>query len=158
MSAMLTTGTAAQLWQGLLSQAQARVHARLPEDQESYLVFTLLRHCRDGLLPGRTMALELLDGLGQSGSLRSDRLRDVGDRCLLLAGLFPAQAARRLVGADYFAALGRSAYGELGQARGEPLAALYAGLAATFAALVRVLAGIRAEAAPLLAAIPPRRH
>ncbi|MBX3727361.1 MAG: hypothetical protein KF823_15750 [Xanthomonadales bacterium] len=143
MSAMLSTGSAAQLWQGLLSQAQARVHARLPEDQESYLVFTLLRHCRDGLLPGRTMALELLDGLGQPGRLRCDRLRDVGDRCLLLAGLFPGQATRRLVGTDYFPALGRSAYGELGAVRGDPLAGLYRQLALAFDALVRVLAGLR---------------
>ena len=143
MPETVRTGTPTQLWQGLLEQAQAQARARLPESQESYLVFTLVRHCRDGLLPGRTMALEWLDGLSQAGAVRGERLRDVGDRCLLLAGLFPGQAARRQVDPGYYLALGRSAYGELGQARGEPLAALYAELASAFAGLVRVLAGIR---------------
>ncbi|MDZ3823780.1 MAG: hypothetical protein U0S76_09265 [Pseudoxanthomonas sp.] len=152
MPEAVRTGTPTQLWQGLLAQAQAQVRARLPESQESYLVFTLVRHCRDGLLPGRTMALELLDGLSQAGVVRGERLRDVGDRCLLLAGLFPGQAARRQVDPGYFLALGRSAYGELGQVRGEPLAGLYAELSNAFAGLVRVLAGIRGGVA--VASVP----
>jgi hypothetical protein len=67
----------------------------------------------------------------------------VGDRCLLIAGLYPEQAQRRLVTLDYFMALGRNAYAEVACAARSAMADLYERLAAGFARLVRVLVALR---------------
>lgn len=139
----MSTGTAAQVWQASLLQAQQRLHLQLGEAQESYLVFTLIRHARDVQLGGRTMALELFDALDMPGSVGMERLRDVGDRCLLIAGLFPGLRQRRRVDAGYYQQVGRTAYGLLGERDGSALANLYAELARRYGDLVRVLLGLR---------------
>jgi hypothetical protein len=143
MGEQVETGSVTQLWQSALGEAQSRAHLTLPESQESYLVFTLVRHSRDGVLAGRTLALEFLEGVSGERALREDRLRDVGDRCLLIAGLFPGLGQRRCVGPDYYRDLGRAAYRELGAQPGRVMAALYAELALAFQSLVRVLARVR---------------
>lgn len=149
MGEQVETGSVTHLWQSVVGQAQSRAHLRLPESQESYLVFTLVRHSRDALLAGRTLALEYLDGLAAERALREDRLRDVGDRCLLIAGLFPALGQRRCVGPDYYRDLGRAAYRELGAQPGQVLATLYAELALAFHALVQVLERVRPGDGPI---------
>lgn len=149
MTTTVWTGTAAALWQDLVQEASDRAAAALAEEQESYLVFTLIRHSRDERLLSRTLALELLDGMTlPDGGQRQDRLRDVGDRCLLLAGLFPAQARRRHVDESYYVDLGRGAYGELAVAGRDALAGLYAQLAEGFARLVRILRHVRLPPQP----------
>jgi hypothetical protein len=152
MGERVEIGSVTHLWQTAIGEAQSRAHLTLPESQESYLVFTLVRHSRDAVLAGRTLALEFLDGLAGERALREDRLRDVGDRCLLIAGLFPGLGQRRCVGPDYYRDLGSAAYRELGAQPGRMLAALYAELAVAFQALVRVLERVRLgqDAAPVL--------
>ncbi len=146
----LTTGDATQLWQALIREAGQRSLTTLDESTESYLVFTLLRHSRDGWLTSRTLALEFLDGLEQAGSLRQERLRDVGDRCLLIAGLFAGQARRRRVSDGYYVDIGRGAYGELAGDDRNALASLYHALAGGFHTLVRTLRAIRSDALPVI--------
>lgn len=141
----LHTGPAAQLWYELVREGEARMHTRLPEDVESYLVFVLHRHQADAQLGARTMALECLHGLECVGGARCDALRDVGDRCLLIAGLFPALARRRNVGPDYYASLGQAAYGEVAVLARAGQAALFAQLARGFGAMRQVLAGVAAQ-------------
>lgn len=149
MAKSVTTGSACELWQGLVREAEERAAVRVDEEQESYLVFTLLRHSQDQVLIARTLALELLDGLTLGGDRGSERLRDVGDRCLLLAGLFPGQSRRRSVDDGYFLELGRCAYGELGARRRDAMAELYLRLAQAFTPLVRVLRHLRPVAGPV---------
>lgn len=146
MATMVTTGAAAQLWVSELRRAQDRLHLHLSEDQESYLVFTLIRHARDAGLGARIMALELFAALEAGRATGDDHLRDVGDRCLLIAGLFPNLRQRRRVDAGYYQAVGRTAYGLLGERAGSVLAGLYAELAERYADLVRVLLGLRVDA------------
>ena len=145
MTTTMALGAVTQLWQTLVRDAEIRAHIDLAETQESYLVFTLVRHCRDSLLSDRIVSLELLDGLNIDGELREERLRDVGDRCLLIAGLFPEQARRRCVSNSYYADLGRIAYAELATWSRSTLSSLYAELAEMFRWLVNVLRAIRAE-------------
>lgn len=139
----LTIGATAQLWHDLIRDAEHRACTALDEAAESYLVFTLLRHSRDAWLTDRTMALEWLDGMAHIGALRGERLRDVGDRCLLIAGLFAGQTTRRRVSSGYYIDLGRSAYRELSDAERSALATLYGQLAGTFTCLVAVLRELR---------------
>lgn len=153
--ATLKTGATTQLWYELVREGEERVHLRLPDEVESYLVFVLHRHQGDAWLGGRTMALECLHGLELTGHERTDALRDVGDRCLLIAGLFPRLARRRNVQPGYYAALGRAAYGEVAVRARTGYGELFAQLARRFDAMQRVLGGIgaREAQAPLAASV-----
>ncbi len=137
-------GAAAELWQAAIREACGGQGPVLDETQESYLVFVLLRHQRDERLLARIQALEWRDAQQQTGSVRADALRDVGDRCLLVAGLFPALADRRRVSVDYFVELGRGAYQGVADAGRDAYAGLFARLAASYRELVVALQGVRA--------------
>lgn len=141
MTAILTDTAAVALWQELIREAGRNGAAALDEDSEAYLVFLLMRHLRDAGLAGHVLALDYLTALQEPP--RREALRDVGDRCLLIAGLYPHQAQRRLVGLDYFLNLGSQAYAELAAGARAAWAELYRSLAAGFARLVRVLVQVR---------------
>lgn len=145
----LRQGAALELWQGLVHEAADRRGQPLDQAQEAYLVFVLLRYQREHGLLARTQALEWLHAQQQTGHLRMDALRDVGDRCLLIAGLFPGLAQRRRVSADYFIDLGRGAYAEVADSGRSATAELFAQLAAGYTALVGTLRAMRATAPAL---------
>jgi hypothetical protein len=136
-------GTAVEMWQSLVQETYDGAGRRLDESTEAYLVFVLLRYQADHLLLSHTQGVEWLQALEQVGTARADALRDVGDRCLLVAGLFPGLAERRRVSVDYFIAIGRSAYQGVADARRQAYAALYAQLAGSYLELVRTLSALR---------------
>ena len=137
------SGTSAEVWQSLVQEAYGQTGRRLDESSESHLVFLLLRYQGDALLLSRTQGMDWLEAQMHAGRARVEALRDVGDRCLLLAGLFPGVAERRLVTVDYFVALGHSAYQGVADAARHASASLYAHLARGYRELVRTLAAIR---------------
>lgn len=132
-------GDATGLWRDLVLEGEARSATSLEEEVEAYLVFVLMRYVGDATLLRRTMALELLEAMQGEGRHREEELRDVGDRCLLIAGWFPRLATRRRVGPRYFADLGRGAYGHLADAARQAYAELFAKLALAFDPMVAVL-------------------
>jgi len=142
----LRLGTPLQLWYELEREGEDRAGTALPDPEEHYRVFELQRHQGDVPLGARTAALEYLHALDHGGHGRADALRDVGDRCLLIAGLFPRVARRRNVQPGYYAALGRAAYGEVASATRAGHAELFALLASRFDAMLRVLAGLQPRA------------
>jgi hypothetical protein len=146
-----TEASATALWQELVRDAEGRAARTLGEELESYLVFTLMRHQTHAALAGRVMALEWLESQLAHGRRREEGLRDVGDGCLLIAGLYPERAERK-VSLSYFQDLGRDAYLKLGADARHGLAELFRQLGKAFAELVRVLFEVRrlaAEAVPL---------
>lgn len=148
----LLVGAGTALWCDLVRAGERHVQTELSEDAESYLVFVLLRHLKDAPLLGRVMALEWLNAVDASGSERRERLRDVGDRCLLVAGLFPQLAWKRRVGNEYFVSIGRGAYAGVACAAPAGYAALFSHLAQTYTAMVKVLSGVAALARQPVAA------
>lgn len=143
-------GSAAALWQELIREGEQRRHLALGEDLQSYLVFALMRHLGDADMAGRIMALEFLRA--QERPQSPSRLRDVGDRCLLIAGLFPRLHRRRLVSTQYYIDLGRGAYASAADRSPHCERSLFAALAEAFRSLVEVLSAVRAPAlAPALA-------
>lgn len=159
MSPSIACGAPAELWQALVHEAGQRTHTVLDDTRESYLVFVLLRYQGDATLLARAQALEWLQAQDQVGSVRADALRDVGDRCLLIAGLYPGLAARRRVGADYFIDLGRGAYAEVAVASRHSYAALFEQLARSYRDLVRTLRALRdLPDLPLPPAWPAQLH
>ncbi|WP_159016646.1 hypothetical protein [Cognatiluteimonas profundi] len=158
MSHAITHGAQAELWQALVHEAGARARTPLDDTRESYLVFVLLRYQRDDTLLARTQALEWLEAQARVGSIRTDALRDVGDRCLLIAGLFPQLAVRRHVQGDYFINLGRGAYFEVAQASRNAYATLFEQLAYSYQDLVRTLRALRRAPELTLPAWPAPVH
>jgi hypothetical protein len=136
-------GTPVEVWQALVQDAYEQTGRRLDESSESYLVFVLLRYQADGLLLARTQGMDWLLAMDLAGTARADALRDVGDRCLLVAGLFPGLAERRRVSVDYFIDIGRSAYLGVADVTRQAYAALYAQLARSYGELVHTLNAVR---------------
>lgn len=130
-------------WQQLVAEAEARCGADLGEDAQSYLVFLLMRYLRRDDLLRRLLALGYLQAMASSGTRRAERLRDVGDECLLIGGLFPGQVRRRRVSLGYVIGLGQGAYGELAATDGSALGGLFQHLAQEFPVLLDVLGQLR---------------
>ncbi len=148
----LKQGTATALWHDLVCEGEQRRHLALGEMLESYLVFALMRHCGDGALARRTMALDWLQA--HESPMTPDRLRDVGDRCLLIAGLFPQLAQQRRVSNDYYIDLGRGAYASAAMRAPRCERSLFAELAQAFRSLVDVLEAIRGSSAAQARRLP----
>jgi hypothetical protein len=147
------------LWHDLVRDGEAHAGIALGESMQSYLVFVLMRYLRDSGLAAHVLALDWLAAAEQTGRVRADALRDVGDRCLLIAGRFPDLAVRRRVTADYFATLGCSAYHGVAETARDGHAVLFAELARGFGRMVRVLGALAPGDAslPAWAAFEPGR-
>ena len=142
MTQLMIQPTPTAQWQALLLEAEAAAQIELDEELESYLVFLLMRHTEDQGLAGHVLALDFLEGLAEPGRVGEERLREVGDHCLILSGLFPLRARRRLVRLDYYIDLGRSAYAQAAdgvERHGQLLAELLIRLARDFVRLRDVL-------------------
>jgi hypothetical protein len=107
-------------WYALLTEAKAETKSCVGQELEAYLVFMLLRYVGRPELAHRCLANEYLECLLRTGEMRHDNLRDVGDQCLLFAGLFPEFAERQQVAVSNFVRLGASAYRRLAE-DGDPL-------------------------------------
>lgn len=133
-------GRAEGLFHQLIREAEQTARVDLPHGVEGYLVMMLLRHLgmRESDALYATLATRLLAALraGASGALR-----ETGDACLMLAGLFPEQARRRHVSVGYFIGMGKTAYASLADAADED--DLFAALCEWFPGLVEVLHAVR---------------
>lgn len=143
MTSLVLQPTDTAQWHALVGEAQQACRHHLDEHLESYLVFMLMRFTERADLLARAMALEFLDAQADSGAQQPDRLRDVGDKCLLFSGLFPRLAEKRLVRVSYFVRLGRSAYHQLAARLDSRSDGLYAQLAGTFVPVMDVLQAMR---------------
>ncbi len=110
MSELVIQPTTTAQWHALVSDAEQAAGYSLGEELESYLVFLLMRYTRKPQMLSRVMALDYLKGSEGSHAARGQKLKDVGDHCLLFSGLFPKHAEKRMIKVSYFVKLGRSAY------------------------------------------------
>ncbi len=132
---ILTNFTPAALWRDMIHEAEASCAIELNEEVEAYLVFLVMRYLAKPEVVKQIIAYEFLAGMHLSAMQRELALQGVGDKCLLLSGLFPKIAEKRLVKISYFVNLGQSAYGILAKTRHD----LYSLLAKQFVNLMDVL-------------------
>jgi hypothetical protein len=137
-------------WHSLIKEAEEQCNCHLDETMESYLVFTLMRFMKDQDLATQAMALEYLRTHGLPKSMRIEQLRDIGDQCLLLSGLYPQRAEKRLVRVSYYVNMGRSAYHHISDSVQKSVADLYLQLAEAFVTLMDLLQTIREFSSPAL--------
>ena len=100
-------------WHELVCEAEEKSHRHLGEEVQSYLVFLLQRFLKKPDIAVRILALDYLKSLRTSGHQQIEKLREVGDICLLHAGFYPQRARTRRVNTNYYVDLGIGAYYQL---------------------------------------------
>ncbi|MBA2654585.1 MAG: hypothetical protein H0U71_05925 [Gammaproteobacteria bacterium] len=145
MNRLVLHSTSLAQWYTLVNEAEDFFGKRLDTDLESYLVHLLQRYTNKPDISDTILAIDYLDSLATSGKLRQEKLRDVGDKCLLFSGFFPESANRRLVTVSYFVELGRRAYFYLAELHNAGLltSKLYGLLRTHFVSLLDLLFSIR---------------
>jgi hypothetical protein len=142
---MLTTDNLTALFHELVRSAMATQQVESSETTEHYLVQLLAAFARpdraDLLDP--PLAIEYLEALHLPASQRYDKLKRVADTALFITGIFVESLERRLVGVEYYSALGQNAYARLSTHPPRAgLSTLFRELARRFPDFVRVLAEI----------------
>ncbi len=137
-------------WHTLVQEAERDYGCQLDEAMQSYLVFTLMRFAKNQQLNAKALALDYLNSHHLPNAIRSEQLRDIGDQCLLVSGLYPQSAEKRLVGVNYYVDLGRSAYQHISTVTQQGIAELYQQLAESFILLMDLLQTIRLYSSPAM--------
>ena len=148
--ALILEPTEAAQWHKLLQQAEEEYGCFLDESMESYLVFTLMRFMKDRGLASQAVALDYLRAHGLPKTQRLGQLRNIGDECLLLTGLYPKRAQKRMVRVSYYVDLGRSAYQHISDSMQQSASDLYRELAEAFVTMMDLLQTIRDFGSPAL--------
>ncbi|NNM58614.1 MAG: hypothetical protein HKM04_02230 [Legionellales bacterium] len=130
-------------WRALVCEAEKASSIILPDELEGYLVLMLTRFTEQTHLADTVLALEYLEAQTMTGFAKGETLRDVADKCLLIAGLFPQRADKKRVRISYFVEVGRSAYDALAQSKRASLSQLFADLSQNFVLLMDVLLNCR---------------
>lgn len=157
MPKRILTSTCTNQWHSLVTEAQQASGIQLDEELESYLVFLLMRYTDRPEMAASVLAIDYLEGSHCLGQVRREKMRDVGDQCLLYSGLFPERAEKRRVRVSYYVDLGRSAYQTAADATQLALHQLFTALASQFVLVMDTLQAMRgingeqAQLAPLLA-------
>lgn len=132
-------------WYALVSEAEAATQLVLSENAESYLVFLLQRFAQNPQLAESVIATEFLESMATFGKKQIEKLKTVGDKSLLLCGLFPGVAERRNVNLDYYVGMGKAAYLTVSELQNNPESELFLDLSNHFPNLQHVLQAIRGE-------------
>ncbi len=148
MNEVLTRRPLTDFFRDLIRTAAREQQVELSESTEHYLV-RLMEHFAhpEQNWQGRPLTLDFLESFQAADSAqRAGKLRRVGDTSLFLSGMFMEYLEQQLVSADFYIALGRSAYAHLASvpAPGRPRS-LFAEMSERFPELVRVLTDISFE-------------
>lgn len=135
----LLHSTSVQLWHDLVIDAEKICDISLKEEVESYLVFLLIRYTTSPDVVKQIIATDFLQGVQLSPVARELALQTVGDKCLLVSGLFPIIARKRLVKISYFVQLGQASYATISKDHND----IYSLLSNQFVALMDVLQSVK---------------
>lgn len=129
-------------WYSLINEAEAVCHYQLHQDLESYLVFLLMRFMQKPEVASSILVEDFFRAFHQAGRLRNVNMQSVGDKCLLLAGLYPDRAKRQCGDLDFVSSLGKMAYRSINE---YSTAELYQTLAKAWPVLQEVLYAVRSR-------------
>lgn len=127
------------LWRDVIKGAEDRCAITLKQELESYLVSLMMRFTNQPGVARQVIATAFMEAMQKGELERRVSLAQVGDHCLILAGLFPKAITHRQVKLGYFVDLGRSAYATISQRAYD----LYGALALQFVVLMDILQSIR---------------
>lgn len=143
MNTLILLPTDTSQWHALVHEAQVARKLVLHENTESYLVFLLIRFSQTTELLESILALDFIEAHQLEGKRKVNQLQSLGDKSLLLCGLFPGIAEKRRVGIEYYMQIGQSAYKTAGEAGETSQSPLYLQLSSDFVDLQQVLFSMR---------------
>ncbi|OGV34541.1 MAG: hypothetical protein A3E88_01930 [Legionellales bacterium RIFCSPHIGHO2_12_FULL_35_11] len=132
-------------WYALVNEAQAASQLALNENTESYLVFLLQRFSQNPQLTESVVAIDFLESMHLDGKKQVEKLKTVGDKSLLLSGLFPGIIDKRNLSIEYYTDMGKLAYLSASELQKNAAADLYLELSQHFLNLQCVLQAMRGE-------------
>jgi hypothetical protein len=97
-------------WYEMLQVSKQHTGIILDDHVESYVILTLDRYLQDQLITDLALAVEFMQAINLKKTQNRNMLRHIGDRCLILAGLFKLRSERLNVSDDYFCEIGQQAY------------------------------------------------
>ena len=127
------------LWQDVIKTAENQCAILLDEELEVYLISLLMRYIDKPEVTKQIFAETFIEAIHQQEMQRKLTMQNVGDQCLLFAGLFPLNAEKRHVNLKYFVEIGRSAYATISKTSED----LFWTLSFQFVPLMDVLQSIR---------------
>jgi hypothetical protein len=142
---MLARDTLQALFRDLVRDAMSTQQVESSETTEFYLVQLLTTFARPNQsdLLERPLGVDYLEACHLPASQQFERLKRVADTALFVTGVFIDSLERSLVGPEYYAALGRTAYARLSATPPRAiLADMFRELAGRFPEFARVLAEI----------------
>lgn len=142
MKKLLIHSTQTAAWHALVNEAESLRKINLEVELESYLVFLLMRFSERPELAASVLGLDFLESAQQIDK-KPYLLKEVGDKCLLHAGLFPEHARKRRVTPEYFVKLGKMAYSTLAVALETNDSDLFETICGYFVPMIEVLSATR---------------
>ena len=130
-------------WYALVTEAEVASHLNLNENTESYLVFLLQRFLQSPQSLEAPVAIDFLQALQGPIQLQVEQLKAVGDKSLLVSGLFPGLAERHHVSLSYYCQMGQTAYYTVSGLQESASAELYLQLCHYFPNLQKILQAMR---------------
>lgn len=107
--------TVVATWVEFVREGEKRAELPLGEELESFLVFTLIRLIKKTNIFSPALAIDYLETINtHTGRARELYLSEIGDICLVHAGLFPERHERFGIHPSYFRNIGCAAFDELG--------------------------------------------
>ncbi|HXH54996.1 MAG TPA: hypothetical protein VNK03_04555 [Gammaproteobacteria bacterium] len=143
MESLVLEPTSMAQWHSLVKEARQASSVSLNEELESYLIFLLMRFINHPEMANSIFALDFLENIKKIKTENQHIIRDIGDKCLLYAGLFPGRAKRQRVQISYYVDLGRRSYFALSTSHRNILSPLFASLSDHFVGLMDILHSIR---------------
>jgi hypothetical protein len=125
-------------WRALIARAEAEVMVNLAPDVEAYLNRMLVRNLSASAAAGARQRLLIAGPTNASSGLRE--LSEIGDRALLVSGLFPDLAACYAIPVSSLIDIGKYAYRVCAARAEEPL---FACIARDFVRIMDVLRTMR---------------
>lgn len=136
---VLTAPNPIILWQDVIKEAEDSCAIKLEHELEAYLVYLLYRYTDKPDMLGQVFAKAFLQAMQLTENQRNFSLQQVGDQCLLFAGLFPRIHQHRSIKIAYFVEIGRAAYLNISNHSTN----IYSSLGAQFVLLMDILQSIR---------------
>jgi hypothetical protein len=135
-----------EFFKEMVEDSMARQHMQAGDLTSYYLVNLLCQFVRlDGRVQaefGDPLAFRLARALDTGGSQQRERLRQLGDFSLFVAGFFSDSFKRRAVDVDYYVSMGEYAYGSLSQRDEDTFAEVFSDLSSRFVGFADILAEI----------------
>ena len=128
-------------WHSIIKEAQANSHIQLNDEIEHYIIITLNNYLTQTDLGSNNLAITFLENVQNPDP---DKLRKIGDQCLIISGLFPEFTYKKNVSLVYFIDIGKEAYFKISTLDNKNIQSkLYYTLSQDFMGLVDVIYHIK---------------